>query len=156
MLAGSAGSGGWPISSRGVPSRGTGDGTLGRGALAIKEWRDERTEGMEFDRKELARESGRNLLDCPGNISGLAGSVGAVDVEEADNLLLLAPSETVPEIAVLTVTSESLLDREDWSTKERVEGFRSASAPECWDSNVPRRDTEVNRSCCDSRRTVPG
>ncbi len=99
---------------------------------------------MEFDREELARESGRNLLNCPGNISGLAASVGAVDVEEADNLLLLAPSETVPDIVVPTVTSESLLDGENWSTKERVEVFRSASTPGRWDSNVPRRDMGAN------------
>ncbi len=68
---------------------------------------------------------------------GLTASVGAVDVEEAENLLLLAPSETVPEIVVPTVTSESLLDRENRSAKEGADCFRSASTPRGWDSDVP-------------------
>ena len=82
-------------------------------------------------------------MNCPGNISGLAASDGAVHVEESDNLLL-SPEKMVPETVVPTVTSESLLDIENRSLKERVEGFRSASTPRYWDSNVPRRDAGAN------------
>jgi hypothetical protein len=92
----------------------------------IEEWGDERTEGVGFDRKELARDSGRSRLNCPCNISELAASVSVVDIVEADHLLVLVPSETVPETVVPTVVSESLLDRENWSAMEGVDGIRNA------------------------------
>ncbi len=87
---------------------------------------DEGAEVVDFDRKELARESGRCRLNCPCNISGLAACVSVVDIVEADHLLVFVPSETVPEIVVPTVTSESLLDRENWSGMDEVDGIGNA------------------------------
>ena len=42
------------------------------------------------------------------------GIVKVVAIVEAENLLLLIASETVPETVVPTVVSEPLLDKENW------------------------------------------
>ena len=107
-------------------SAGIGDEALGRGTLIIEEWVDERTEAVGFDRKELARESVRSRLNCACNISELGVSVRFVEIVEADHLLVLVLSETVPEVVVPTVASESLLDRENWSAMERLDGIWKA------------------------------
>jgi hypothetical protein len=52
-------------------------------------------------------------LNCPYSVSELAAIVRVVAIVEAENLLLLVASETVPEALVPTVASESLLDREN-------------------------------------------
>jgi hypothetical protein len=50
-------------------------------------------------------------LNCPCNISELVARVSVVDAEEADHLLVLAPSEKMLENAVLIVATEPLLNR---------------------------------------------
>lgn len=59
-------------------------------------------------------------------MSELAALVKVVAIVEAENLLLLVASETVPEIVVPTVASESRLDSENWSANELVDGIWKA------------------------------
>jgi hypothetical protein len=65
-------------------------------------------------------------LNCPCSVSELAAIVKVVAIVEAENLLLLVASEIVPEALVPTVASESLLDRENWSVIDVVEGILNA------------------------------